>query len=99
MGWDAVCLAWAGQLREGGRKAGCGLGAGGESGHEPRRRQGLGGEQRDSVSCREHLGDSCKPHGPLRSDSGEGGSSEQDGIFHKAFQMFALLVCFIYFLF
>lgn len=44
----------------------------------------------------EHLGVTCESHRDLGSDSREGGSSEPQAIFHKAFQMFALLVCFIY---
>lgn len=61
-------------------------------GRDPRRRQGFGRRTEGPVSLlEEHLGASCESHGHLCSDSGEGGS-----IFHKAFQMFALLVCFIY---
>lgn len=45
------------------------------------------------------MGASCKSHGHLRSDSREGGSSERDAIFHKAFQMFALSAGVIYLFF
>lgn len=45
------------------------------------------------------MGASCKSHGHLRSDSREGGFSERDAIFHKAFQMFALSAGVIYLFF
>lgn len=61
-------------------------------GRDPRRRQGFGRRTEGPVSLLgEHLGASCESHGRPPSGAGEGGPA-----FHKAFQMFALLVCFIY---
>ena len=60
-------------------------------GCDPRLKTGLWENTGAGVSPLRAFGGQFEPHGHLCSDSGEGGS-----VFHKAFQMFALLVCFIY---
>lgn len=60
-------------------------------------RTGLRWESRGARVCPlRAFGAGRDSHGHMRPDSGAGGSSAQDAMSYKAFQMFALLVCFIY---